>query len=703
MDLKFLSSPGSGLASQPVQGIAELQAIAPPGSTLTLKVLASQPIPAHDLPVKNLFEIIFSRDRQEYQVTSNRTFTPGDTVKVQISANGTLQLLQIIQAPPIITPQAAIQQGLREALPLQQSPTLLLNNLAALIATVDPKSIPAQLKPLYQQIDTLLKQQPGPQQLSNPQAIKQAFQANGSLLEAKLVAVLNSIQHSHPQIKTTDQLIQTIRQQPRLQAQMRTLIATDLKAQLLSLVKNIVPHTLGQTRQLPETAVQRTAIDAAISPTHQNTENQPAAGSRYLTRITALYQNFLPVSQNTVRGQPQIAVPATTITLSATGSSPVLPAEQPIESEKLTAALIGKVTLPGVKAAPTAAQYPGAGTSTSTNINTGASGRIAEPLMVHESGIDIRPRSAEPGVQAGARQRFATLSGANFEALSATMRAGNVGRAFATQHQAPPDGAPQQKPSPSPQFTATNPGPISRAADVPLPTITNESNLLSRIIMAALTMTTKSGGSAHSDAASTLQQPLLLHNLPINTGIQSLLQASISTSAGHRAPTAEAFDLAMSVILRQIAASLSRIQTHQLNSLGGRQTGVEGAGGQSWNLEIPVFAEGQFRPIQIQINEDSETQTANSTSKTRQWTITLGFDFEALGKFYATLRVVDTSVSTTFWSETPQTLQKIQGELDHLKKSLVDKGLQVDQLDCRQGIPPQRQTRLDQQLLDIKT
>lgn len=672
MDLKFLSSPSSGLTSQSVQGIFELQAIAPPGSSLTLKVLASQPIQAHDLAVRNLFEIIFSRDRQEYQVTSNRTFNPGDTVKVQISANGTLQLLQIIQSPPIITPQAAIQQGLREALPLQQSPVLLLNNLAALIATVDPKSIPAQLKPFYQQIDTLLKQQPGLEQLSNPQAIKQAFQASGGLLEARLVAVLKSIQHSHPQIKTTDQLIQTIRQQPLLQAQLRTLVATDIKAQLLNLVKNMVPHTLGQARQLAETGVQRTAIDAPTSPIHQNTMNQPAADSRYLTRIAALYQNFLPVSQNTVHSQPQIAVPATTGSLSSTGPVPVLPAEQPIAAEKLTAALIGNASLSGVKAAPTAVQYPGA--------NTGTSGRIAEPLMVHESGTAIGPRNAEPGTQTG-----------------------NAGKAFATQHQAPPDGAQQQKLSPAVRFPATNPGPTSRATDVPPPTITNESNMLSRIITAALTMATRSDGSTYSNAASTLQQPLLLHNLPIDTGIQSLLQASISTSAGHGAATAEAFDLAMSVILRQIAAGLSRIQTHQLNSLGSRRTGTEGPVGQSWNLEIPVFAQGQFRPIQIQINEDSETNTANTTGKTRQWTITLGFDFEALGKFYATLRVVGTSVSTTFWSETPQTLQKIQGELNHLKKSLADKGLQVDQLDCRQGIPPQRHTRLDQQLLDIKT
>ncbi len=694
MDLKTPSSVNSKPSGSLIQGAAELQKSALSGTVLTLKIIASQPIPTSDLSVKTLFEIILSREGQEYQVTSNRSFTPGDLVKVKIGENATLQLQQIIKAPPIITPHTTLQQGLREALPLQQSPSLLLNNLTTLMAAVDPISIPLHLKPFYQQIDALLMKQPSPQQLTNPHALKLVFEANSSRLEAKLAAVLNNIQRSHPQVKTTEQLIQLIRQQPQLQMQLQTLTAQDLKAQLLNLVKTLAPHTLRAETHMPRTAVQPTetgekaaATKADPSPTKQATTHQFSQNNRYLSKITALYQNQARASQNIFLNQPQSPAhpPAATGAATqapSTGSSTTTPIGDESKTVNRNTWQTGHGAAPDIKLI-----RPGTGKET-----------LGLSVIRKSAGITT-PSSSENRTEINTPQKSTELSGITSRVLSPTRLTGETSKPLTVQAQTASGNVQKKSPS-STQSQIT--GPISRTTHAATPTITSESNMLARIITTALSMTSKPAGSTPSEAETTLKQPLLLHNLPINTNIRNLLQAS-TTPARQSTPTAETFDLAISVILRQIAASLSRVQAQQLNSLGGRPAGAEGTVSQSWNLEIPVYAEGQFRPIQLQIEEERGTQSQNPSKKERKWTITLGFDIEKLGKFYATLRVVNASISTTFWSERAETLKKIQGELNYLKKTLSSKGLKVEQLECRHGAPPLRKTRLDQQLLDIKT
>lgn len=222
-------------------------------------------------------------------------------------------------------------------------------------------------------------------------------------------------------------------------------------------------------------------------------------------------------------------------------------------------------------------------------------------------------------------------------------------------------------------------------------------------------------GSQLSGAQTTGQTSLSLSNLPISTQLSQLLnpnlvpgqpqaqsQSPLQASSGR---TNNNTDLAVSTVLRQIAATLAQVQTNQLQSLAGPRADTDGGLLlNSWNIEIPVFLEGQFKPIQLQINEERHPESSSQQQeKTRVWKITLGFDFEELGEFFATLRIINTSVSATFWSDKPETLQRISGELQHLNKSLNKLGLNVEELECRRGKPTFRETRLDQQLVDIKT
>jgi Flagellar hook-length control protein FliK len=200
---------------------------------------------------------------------------------------------------------------------------------------------------------------------------------------------------------------------------------------------------------------------------------------------------------------------------------------------------------------------------------------------------------------------------------------------------------------------------------------------------------------------------LSLSNLPINTQLPHLLNPNLTTAQAQQQATnpSNNLDLAVSTVLRQIAASLAQVQASQLQSMVAPR--ADGDGGQllnSWNIEIPVFLEGQFKPIQLHINEERHPDTsAQDNEQRRVWKITLGFDFEELGEFFATLRIIDTSISATFWSDRPETLQRITSELQHLSKSLNKLGLNVEELECRHGKPSVRETRLDRQLVDIKT
>lgn len=235
-----------------------------------------------------------------------------------------------------------------------------------------------------------------------------------------------------------------------------------------------------------------------------------------------------------------------------------------------------------------------------------------------------------------------------------------------------------------------------------------ETALLQRILQ-ALPDTRGNSLSGTPVASSTTSGTLTLPNLPINTQLQHLLTPNLATTQSNPQQAgpnqSSTLDLAVSTVLRQIAASLAQVQASQLQSLVAPR--ADGDGGQllnSWSVEIPVLLEGQFKPVQLHINEERHPDSSLPGSEQRRvWKITLGFDFEELDEFFATLRIIDTSVSATFWSDKPETLQRISSELQHLNKSLSKLGLDVEELECRCGKPQIKETRLDQQLVDIKT
>lgn len=157
-------------------------------------------------------------------------------------------------------------------------------------------------------------------------------------------------------------------------------------------------------------------------------------------------------------------------------------------------------------------------------------------------------------------------------------------------------------------------------------------------------------------------------------------------------------------LLRLTAALLSRIQHHQLQSLGQTQSFADGSSQTVWQLEIPLRDGQQFSHVQMRIQRDEEAEKKNTSSNaSAQWEVRLAFSLEQLGPLQAIARLHKGTVSTQFWAEQPETLQLLRGELDYLRQRLEHQGLEVGKLSTHQGSPPQPEQPVQQRWIDEVT
>ncbi|KAA0984621.1 flagellar hook-length control protein FliK [Pseudomonas sp. ANT_J28] len=161
-------------------------------------------------------------------------------------------------------------------------------------------------------------------------------------------------------------------------------------------------------------------------------------------------------------------------------------------------------------------------------------------------------------------------------------------------------------------------------------------------------------------------------------------------------------------LLRLAAAAVSRLQSHQLSSL--EQTGVTDDGRlmSTWQLEIPMRNLQDIVPLQVkfQREEAPEKEQQNERRDGREpkqqlWRVDLAFDMEPLGPLQIQAQLIKGSLSSQLWAERPYTANLIESHLAELRQRLLASGLNVGDLDCHLGTPPQGpQTRLEQRWVD---
>lgn len=160
-------------------------------------------------------------------------------------------------------------------------------------------------------------------------------------------------------------------------------------------------------------------------------------------------------------------------------------------------------------------------------------------------------------------------------------------------------------------------------------------------------------------------------------------------------------------LLRLAAAAISRLQSHQLASL--QQTGTTENGNlqTTWQTEIPIRHGQDFIPLQAKLQrEDTPEQQAAPEHERRDpleslWRIELAFDLPPLGPLQVRAQLSQGRLSGQLWAEQPATAQLIDSQLGSLRERLLARGLDVGELQCHPGTPPQGpRTRLEQRWVD---
>lgn len=161
-------------------------------------------------------------------------------------------------------------------------------------------------------------------------------------------------------------------------------------------------------------------------------------------------------------------------------------------------------------------------------------------------------------------------------------------------------------------------------------------------------------------------------------------------------------------LLRLAAAAVSRLQSHQLSSL--EQTGVTDDGRllSTWQLEIPMRNLQDIVPLQVKFQREEAPEKDppherrdEREPKQQLWRVDLAFDMEPLGPLQIQAQLIKGSLSSQLWAERPYTASLIESNLASLRARLLASGLNVGDLDCHLGTPPQGpQTRLEQRWVD---
>ena len=157
----------------------------------------------------------------------------------------------------------------------------------------------------------------------------------------------------------------------------------------------------------------------------------------------------------------------------------------------------------------------------------------------------------------------------------------------------------------------------------------------------------------------------------------------------------------LEALLKLAAAAVSRLQTHQLSSLAQTQVTLEGNLLTTWQLEVPMRNQHDVVPLQIKLQREESEAQSRKEQKEAVWRIDLAFDLDPLGPLQVQAQLLRGSLSSQLWAERADTAQLIDAELDNLRQRLLGAGLEVGELSCRQGMPPQGpKTHLEQRWVD---
>lgn len=195
--------------------------------------------------------------------------------------------------------------------------------------------------------------------------------------------------------------------------------------------------------------------------------------------------------------------------------------------------------------------------------------------------------------------------------------------------------------------------------------------------------------------------PVFVRNALGNLSQANLRQQGLSFPLPSRLLQSMEGETDLETLLKLAAAAVSRLQTHQLSSLAQNQVTAEGNLLTTWQLELPMRNQQDIVPLQLKLQREEQNSSNQKEQKQVLWRVDLAFDLEPLGPLQVQAQLVRGSLSSQLWAERSHTAELIDLELGHLRERLLAAGLEVGELACRQGMPPQGpKTHVEQRWVD---
>ncbi|WP_309043069.1 flagellar hook-length control protein FliK [Marinobacter sediminicola] len=161
--------------------------------------------------------------------------------------------------------------------------------------------------------------------------------------------------------------------------------------------------------------------------------------------------------------------------------------------------------------------------------------------------------------------------------------------------------------------------------------------------------------------------------------------------------------------LRMLAGMLNRITVNQLHSqiLTARGGGDTPAPTSTLLMDLPwVTPQNEPKLAQLRLEQYKDESSAKGRNEKRaaisEWRLNLAIDLELAGALNFEVSLRQHEVSARVWAEKQETLKQVNEELPLLRRSLVELGLEVTDLECRRGSPSYPTTKLEHRLVDTR-
>ncbi|WNB78016.1 flagellar hook-length control protein FliK [Methylomonas koyamae] len=135
-------------------------------------------------------------------------------------------------------------------------------------------------------------------------------------------------------------------------------------------------------------------------------------------------------------------------------------------------------------------------------------------------------------------------------------------------------------------------------------------------------------------------------------------------------------------LLQQAEGSLAKLTLDQLHSLP-----KDDAPRQVWVLELPFLQNG--KPDLLELVVEHERGGSGNPAGQNNWVVSITITPPELATIHCKLSCYDGSVNTRFWSESAETVEKINARLDYLRRQFEEKGLKPGFMDAQHGKPAQ--------------